>query len=239
MADPAFLSPSPKNPALSKAQATAKYNTLVLKANNFPADSSHQKKYLAIARTVLSTYPVTRNGGSAARLPPADDVKTTIMYLLPPPPVNFTAEYFNEALAPIILLHQIGTFYGFGEVNPFFTDGLKLTALEASSSSYGTQTWFAYIQELDEAETRVIQDHYKSARGCFNPQVAALVSAAATAVAQIGSPASMVQVPQQLAPIPAQADAGIGVSAPRTQHPLNPSWPALPGTLPGTSNSAP
>ncbi len=142
MTELASVSPPPESPSVTKAHATAKYNTLVLKAKHFPADSSHQKKYLAIARAVLSTYPVTGNGGSAARLPPADDAKMTMMSLLPPPAVNFTAEYFNEALAPIIFLHQIATFYGFGEVNPLFIEGLELTPLEASSSSYGTQTWF-------------------------------------------------------------------------------------------------
>ncbi len=73
-------------------------------------------------------------------------------------PGNFTAEHINEALAPIILFHQIGAFNGFEEVNTRVTGGLEHTPLEASSSSYGTETWFAYIQELDEAETRVILD---------------------------------------------------------------------------------
>ncbi len=88
MADPGSVSPPYENPALTKDQATAKYNALMLKANNFPADSSHQKKYLAIARAVLSTYLVTVNGGSAAHLRPAKDVKTIMTSLLPPLAVN-------------------------------------------------------------------------------------------------------------------------------------------------------
>ncbi len=37
----------------------------------------------------------------------------------------------------------------------------------------------------------------------------------------------------------AKPDAGIEVSAPRAPPPLNPSWHALPGSLPGASHSAP
>ncbi len=91
MTDPASVSPLPESFALTKAQATAKYNTLVLKGNSFPADSANQKKYVAIDRAVLSTYLNSGNGGSAARLPPTNEVKTTMMSLLPPPAVNFTA----------------------------------------------------------------------------------------------------------------------------------------------------
>ncbi len=110
MADPAFVFLPPENNALTKAQVTARYNTLVLKATNFPADSPTRR---SIARAVLSKYPITEHGGSAARLAPPNDIKTTMVSLLPPPAGNFTLQYFNEALALIILLQQIRTFYCF------------------------------------------------------------------------------------------------------------------------------
>ncbi len=52
------------------------------------------------------------------------------------------------------------------------------------------------------------------------------------------SPASMAQVPQMLPPVPAQPDAGTEVDTPCAQPPFNPSWPALPGPLPGACHSA-
>eukprot|EP00171_Calliarthron_tuberculosum_P017816 IDg17816t1 len=148
MSDSGSSTPPVEDAVLIKVPALAKYNTLVLKANNFPSDKNHQKKFLSITQEVLGSYPTTGKGGPPAELPRNFDVIMTIRSLLEPPAMTFMAKYFNEALGLIIVLHKIACFYGFGTVDSDFNIELNLSSLEESSSSYGTQTWFVYIHDL-------------------------------------------------------------------------------------------
>eukprot|EP00171_Calliarthron_tuberculosum_P000181 IDg181t1 len=99
MTDPGSSTPPVEDVVLTKGQALGKFNSLVLKANNFPSDNNHQKKFLSIAQAVLGSYPMSGGGGQPAKLPRRTDVKVTMTSLLPPPGITFTAEYLTKLLA--------------------------------------------------------------------------------------------------------------------------------------------